>query len=107
MFGTSFRAACSHAAKARSTNQSFRRSANGTISTVGSSIRDRLSAASTEMIRLRLFDGDYPVLPLGFSTSLLSASRFHSDPEDSLDVFSPWRNQFSPDCGCVAKLGAH
>jgi hypothetical protein len=34
MFGTSFRGTCSHAAKARSANQAFRRSADGTISTV-------------------------------------------------------------------------
>ena len=75
MFGTSFRAAGSYAAQARSANQAFRCRFNRTTSTVGAFIRDRFSAASTDMIRLRRFDCGYPNFALGLSTSLLSKTR--------------------------------
>jgi hypothetical protein len=72
MFGTSFRAAGSYAAQARSANQAFRCRFNSTTTTVGTFIGDCFSAASTEMIRLRLFDCGYPNFAFGLSTSLLS-----------------------------------
>jgi hypothetical protein len=44
MFNTSFRAACSHAAKARSASQVFRRSANGALSAISPFILDGFPA---------------------------------------------------------------
>src|ERR1035441_8531844 len=50
MFGTSFRAACGHAAKARSVNQALCRSVNGTLSTVGTSDLDRFPTPAIETL---------------------------------------------------------
>jgi hypothetical protein len=71
MFRTGFRVACSITTELRSNNQAFRRSTDGAVSTVGSSMSDGLSAALTEMVRLRRFNGGYPGLALGLRTSPL------------------------------------
>jgi hypothetical protein len=57
---------------ARTVNQPFRGRFNRTTSTVGTFIRDCLSAASTEVIRLQRFDCGYPDFALGLSTTLLA-----------------------------------
>jgi hypothetical protein len=44
---------------------------NGAISTMGAFVRDRLSAASTDMIRHRMIDRAYPHFALGLDTSPL------------------------------------
>jgi hypothetical protein len=83
----------------------------------GTFIGDRLSAASTEMIRLRRFDCGDPNFALGLSASLLSktcrksriasASGFRASPKSSRHVFSPRRHQLSPCRACLAEVSAH
>jgi len=78
MSGTSFRAARSFAPNSRGIRKAFGRAVNGAITTVGTSIRYRPSAASTEMVRLRRLNGCYPDAALGFRASLLSKPRWRN-----------------------------
>src|SRR5271170_570561 len=52
-FGTGFRTPCCLATQLRNTNESLRKSANGTINAVAASILAPLSASSTKMHRKR------------------------------------------------------
>ena len=55
MFGTCFRAACSHAANSRGIHKAFGGYIDGTVCTMATLSFDRLSASGTDVLRFRLF----------------------------------------------------